>query len=250
VSRAALLAALFLTGACNHAEPPSRPDTSAASAGSTARPHRRVLSKPHKPLRDAAPASDIDAASGATEGGLAFDAGLDAGPDASPSLAASKPPPLFDADGRLLPQTDEEPSATSPWFKAGIDALFRAIQRDDPALAEPFFFPKEAYGVVKDVQDPGRDWERRLLSHFRRDVHDYHAKLGADAADAELVGIELALANKRWMKPRSEGNRIGYYRVTHSKLRYRSRGRERALEVTSFISWRGEWYLVHLNGFE
>ena len=30
----------------------------------------------------------------------------------------------------------------------------------------------------------------------------------------------------------------------------RADGKRLELELTSMISWRGEWYVVHLNGFE
>ena len=53
------------------------------------------------------------------------------------------------------------------------------------------------------------------------------------------------------MKPGSEGNKLGYYRVLRSALVYSdAQGRERELSVTSMISWRGEWYVVHLAGFK
>ena len=53
------------------------------------------------------------------------------------------------------------------------------------------------------------------------------------------------------MKPNSEGNRIGYYRVLRSRLKVnKPDGSEVALEITSMISWRGEWYVVHLHGFK
>jgi hypothetical protein len=53
------------------------------------------------------------------------------------------------------------------------------------------------------------------------------------------------------MKPGSEGNKIGYWRVLRSKLRYAdAEGNQQSLEITSLISWRGEWYVVHVNGFE
>jgi hypothetical protein len=53
------------------------------------------------------------------------------------------------------------------------------------------------------------------------------------------------------MKPGKEGNRVGYFRVLRSKLRIGlPEGRERTLELTSLISWRGEWYVVHLSGFD
>jgi hypothetical protein len=53
------------------------------------------------------------------------------------------------------------------------------------------------------------------------------------------------------MKPGSEGNKLGYWRVTRSKIRYaNAAGEEKTLELTSLISWRGEWFVVHLHGFK
>lgn len=229
--------------ACRRAEPPTRPDTPASTASAPDAAHaRHEPSKAHEPPRDAAGPED----SGGAGAGTVDAATL---PDAS-SIGKLAPPNLVGDDGKLLPQTQDEPSTSSAWFVAGSEALFHAIRDDDPVSAEPFFFPLAAYEKVKDVADPEGDYEHRLLAHFRRDVHAYHQKLGPRASDARLVGIELAEKNKRWMKPRSEGNRLGYFRVTHSRMRYDLGGREHTLEVTSFISWRGEWYLVHLSGFE
>ena len=53
------------------------------------------------------------------------------------------------------------------------------------------------------------------------------------------------------MKPGSEGNRIGYFRVLRSQLRFTlADGKTKDFELTSLISWRGQWYVVHLNGFK
>lgn len=242
-SRALFLLAALLA-ACDHSEPPK---TSSSGATTPVREPRR-LTKPRRtdaatPLASAA--ADASSAPHA-DAGQSLDAGA---PDAVPS--ALVPPNLIGPDGKPLPQTESEPSERSAWFEAGARALFRAIQSDDPSLAEAFFFPVVAYEQVKDVKDPKRDWERRLMANFRRDVHDYHQRLGKEAAGARFVGVELAKERMKWMRPRSEGNKLGYFRVTRNRLRYETAsGKPASLEVTSLISWRGEWYLVHLNGFE
>jgi hypothetical protein len=38
--------------------------------------------------------------------------------------------------------------------------------------------------------------------------------------------------------------------VYGTRLAYEVEGKERTLEVTSLISWRGAWYVVHLSGFK
>ncbi len=139
----------------------------------------------------------------------------------------------------------------SAWGRSVGPTLFEAIVRDDATLARPLFFPVEAYAQVKAIERPERDWKLRLLAAFERSIHDYHHRLGTDATSARFVALDVPEARARWMKPGSEGNRLGYYRVLRSQLRYQdAKGREHQLELTSLISWRGEWYIVHLDGFK
>jgi hypothetical protein len=129
--------------------------------------------------------------------------------------------------------------------------LTEAIRTDDPERARSVFFPVIAYEQVKDVQQPARDWRRRLFAAFERNVHEYHRSFGEHAGALRFVGVEVPESASRWMKPGSEGNRVGYHRVLRSRLKVAdATGRERALEITSMISWRGEWYVVHLHGFK
>jgi hypothetical protein len=158
--------------------------------------------------------------------------------------------PLLDGSGQPLPQTEEQPSTTTDRFRARIDLLARAIVRDDADLATPVFFPVIAYRQVKAIADPQRDWRLRLWAAFTRDIHEYRHRLGKNGAEAHLSRIDVPQDRARWMKPGSEGNKVGYFRVLRSQMRFGlPAGREQSLEVTSMISWRGEWYVVHLNGF-
>lgn len=160
-------------------------------------------------------------------------------------------PPLLDESGQALPQTETLPSTESAFFQKSARDLFDAIVADDPERAKPFFFPVVAYRQVKAIKDPDRDHERRLLALFERDVHTYHQKLGERPEQAAFVELRVPAEKSKWMAPGKEGNRLGYHRVLRSSLIYRSaEGKERSLEVTSLISWRGEWYVVHLHGFE
>jgi hypothetical protein len=177
----------------------------------------------------------------------------------APVASAPAPPPaplppadpLLGADGKALPQTEDRPRPDSPALVQKIELLTQAILKDDPALALPAFFPVVAYEQVKDIANPARDWKLRLVAAFERNIHEYHRAIGAKVQSLRVVGLEIPEPGVRWMKPGSEGNRVGYFRVLRSKLRLETdQGKSLAFEVTSFISWRGEWYIVHLNGFE
>ena len=184
-------------------------------------------------------------------------------PDASPSVAlpelpvpqesgsvagsAAPPEPPPGPDPASLPQTHDLPHAQGASFEVRRQALWDAIVNDDPDRAMTFFFPLGAYQQVKDVTDPAADWKHRLVAAYRRDIHVLHTRLGADAGAAKLVALDVPESRARWVEPGEEWNKIGYYRVFGTKLRYSVGGDERAFDVKSLISWRGEWFVVHLS---
>jgi hypothetical protein len=173
----------------------------------------------------------------------------------APVVAAPAPeaeePALVGPDGTPLPQTEARPSASDERFKRRMQRLADAVVSGEVEKARASFFPLVAYAQVKDVAKPERDYRFRLMANFERDVREYRKALGRDAEHAQLIGVEVPEARVEWLKPGKEGNRLGYFRVLRSRLRFRlPGGQERSLELTSLISWRGEWYVVHLHGFE
>jgi hypothetical protein len=151
------------------------------------------------------------------------------------------------SDSASMPQTHDVPRADGPAFDSRRDALWQAIVTDDAERAMPFFFPQGAYQQVKDVTNPAADWRHRLVSAYQRDIHALHARLGAAPGDAKFLGLDVPEARARWVEPGEEWNKIGYYRVFGSKLRYSLGGEDRSFDVKSLISWRGEWFVVHLS---
>jgi hypothetical protein len=219
----------------NAAPPSPSVAPEASSAAPSAAPSTSAGAAPVSPSDDAAHASAID------EENVY-------GPDRT--LAAAEVP-LLDENKRPLPQTDARPSAQSASFDARMRLLARAITTGDSNAALPAFFPAVAYAQVKDIPQPEKDWEHRLVSAFKRDIAEYRSKLGDDAGKATLVAVEVPENKAKFMKPGSEGNRVGYYRVLRSTLTFKTpNGKQQSFELTSMISWRGEWYVVHLHGFK
>jgi hypothetical protein len=168
-------------------------------------------------------------------------------PAPAPDPLAS--PEMVDAEGKPLPQTEDKPSGDSPAFQKRAELLFEAIKKDDASIAEPSFFPKSAYAQVKDIPKAERDWETRLWRLFKRDIHEYHQHLGKDPESVEYAGVVVADKHSKWITKNTEGNRLGYFRAFGTVLQYKNaKGKLVKLEVTSIISWRGEWFVVHLHG--
>lgn len=111
----------------------------------------------------------------------------------------------------------------------------------------PFFFPLGAYQQVKAIANPESDWKRRLVAHYARDIHALAKEVGPDA---KFLRVEVP-GGGRWVEPDEEYNRIGYYRVYGTRIFWSSPGgEEKSIRISSMISWRGTWYVVHLSGFK
>lgn len=150
-------------------------------------------------------------------------------------------------DVGALPQTAAQPTTHSARFLAGARSLWDAAVADDPDLALGFFFPLSAYRQVKDLPDPATDWRDRLVADFRTDVHALHEQLGSAGSSARFERLDVPDGAAEWIDPGVEYNKGSYWRVYGSTLRYVAGGVEHSLPVSSLISWRGEWYVVHLG---
>jgi hypothetical protein len=194
------------------------------------------------------PSSMTASTSSSTGGNAAASATVeDAGAPASSAALAAAP----DAgDPGSLPQTRDRPAPSSPALDARAAALWDAIVHDDPDRAMPFFFPVTAYEQVKAIAFPAADWRRRLVAAYKRDIHGLNKRLGDKAESAKLVRLDVPDERARWVEPNEESNKLGYWRVYGTRIVYAVDGKERTLDISSLISWRGEWYVVHLTGFK
>lgn len=175
-----------------------------------------------------------------------------AAPDTTTTAAVSTttPPvvaPSTTVDPGTLPQTRVLPSPTDPMFQAGVQGLWRAIVSGDPSTALPFFFPESAYLQVKAIGNPSADYQNRLINWYRLDIGAAHTLLGANASSATFVRVTVPTSQAVWIVPGVEYNKGSYYRVYGTRLYYEIGGRTKSIGIFSLISWRGEWYVVHLG---
>jgi hypothetical protein len=145
------------------------------------------------------------------------------------------------------PAKDEEnltlPALESADLSARAGQLFEAIKEGHPELGEAFFFPREPFLSLKDVQDPAR-YYKDLRAAYRHNIKDLHAQRRSWEG-AVLRGFKIESAPKR-VPPGREWNKIGYFRTLRAKLEYEVAGRRRFIEVHTLISWDGQWYVTHL----
>jgi hypothetical protein len=146
-----------------------------------------------------------------------------------------------------LAQTRAFPSATSARFRSSMASLWQGIVSGSltPALAA--FFPRDAYERLKAVASASSDWSGRLVHDYALDIAAAHALLGANAARARLLGVNVPSGYGHWVEPGVCYNDVGYYEVPNARIVYSEDGHVRSIGIASMISWRGMWYVVHLG---
>jgi hypothetical protein len=146
-----------------------------------------------------------------------------------------------------LPQTGDFPSTATPQFTAQMDALWNGIVSNSVATAMPAFFPEAAYLQLKTIGAAQSDFEDRLVGDYGLDIGAAHALLGADAAQAQFVGVSVPASYGHWVTPGVCDNDVGYFEVPNARVVYQVAGQTRSFGIASMISWRGQWYVVHLG---
>ncbi len=169
---------------------------------------------------------------------------------AEPSTSARAPEPSATVAATAVVDAgapvDAPPAAPVDDLQERARKLFEAILRDEPDLAMPLFYPRDAYVANKDVKDPGAAWDK-LQKHYKIAIHGYHKKLGKKGAEAEFESLELNPKTQIYVAPKKEANKAGYNKVTKSKLHYKVGGKSRTFDVTTMIDNDSKWYVTVLK---
>ena len=70
---------------------------------------------------------------------------------------------------------------------------------------------------------------------------------GTGAAEANLASVQVPMQYAHWVPAGECENGVGYFEVANSRVVYTEGGVTRSFGIASLISWRGEWYVVHLG---
>jgi len=126
-------------------------------------------------------------------------------------------------------------------------ALFwKGVVSDSLPAAMHAFFPRSAYIQIKAIADPGADFQSRLVAAYRLDLRAAHVLVGPLAT---LVSVSIP-RQWTWIPPGGCYNTVGYWHAPGARLVYKAGGQLRSFGIFSFISWRGEWYIVHLSSYD
>ncbi|MGE0784877.1 MAG: hypothetical protein AB7S26_04250 [Sandaracinaceae bacterium] len=154
--------------------------------------------------------------------------------------AAPRPVAIPDENRADLEQPPPRPPPGDAPERAA--RLFEAILANEPDRASDFFFPRDAFSVLKGIRDPDRYWQV-LYQHYERDIGALHAEIPAGATFARLEMTRRG----GWVARREEANALPYWASRHDWIHYRVGERESRFEVRTLITWGTRWYITHLR---
>jgi hypothetical protein len=172
-------------------------------------------------------------------------------PSPSPSPSTQRPTPakpaalpVAPAGEAAKPQTTAFPKTSSTAFRNATHDIWLALATGNADYAKPAFFPEKAYEQIKAIANPASDWTNRLWYDFTLDMAAAHKLVKPGAT---LVKFEVPTQYAQWVSPGACYNSAGYWHVPGARVVYRQDGTTLSFGIASFISWRGDWYLIHLG---
>jgi hypothetical protein len=132
-------------------------------------------------------------------------------------------------------------------FTARLQDYWTHVLSGSIGLGHNFFFPRTAYLQLKTLSNAGGDFDTRLYHDYRNDVIADHQLVTSSGPGAKVLGVDVPAAGVHWVPPGVEYNSIGYWNVMYARVRYEVGGVQKSFAIDSMISWRGQWYVVHLG---
>lgn len=124
----------------------------------------------------------------------------------------------------------------------GARLLLAAVAADDPALGRGFFFPAEAFDLVKDMAAPG-NYHRKLVRWYEEDIRALHRRFAS--GDWKVQGV--ALGRCKWKEAGREANKLPYWSCRRSTVTAADGARTRRFDIEVLINWGDRWYVTHLG---
>jgi hypothetical protein len=139
---------------------------------------------------------------------------------------------------------ESQPPTSSEELGTRMKHLVEAISQDNPDLAKDLLYPRDAYRELKDAKDPGKTWDKKVDTAFKRTVHRLHKRLKGNvptfSSFAIGPGVELAKVKRSDIKKPA-------WRVRHSKVTFTADGKTHTIEIAEMTAYRGSWYVTRLR---
>ncbi|MBN2718230.1 MAG: tetratricopeptide repeat protein [Deltaproteobacteria bacterium] len=124
----------------------------------------------------------------------------------------------------------------------GATRLLDAYMNDNAETAMSFFFPGDAFNVVKDSPSPSR-YYKKLLQWYREDFDLEKGRFQEGGWKLD----DVSLGSCKWKAPGSEANKVGYWSCIRNTVSVSNGQQKRRFEIQVLINWGKDWYITHLR---
>jgi hypothetical protein len=143
------------------------------------------------------------------------------------------------------PADDEMPPGGGDELTERARHLLEAIAKDESDLATDILFPRDGWLATRDVDDPGKDWEKRVNVPFRKALHrQSRRQKGLDRA--QFVSFDPGHAIVQ-ATPKRHGWKKPLWMLLGARVSFVVDGRTRTMSIREMTAWRGAWYVTRLR---
>ena len=124
----------------------------------------------------------------------------------------------------------------------GARNLLDGYVSDNVEKAMSFFFPADAFNIVKDSPNPAR-YHRKLVDWYKEDFDQERKRFSTGDWKVD----DISLGTCKWKAPGTEANKVGYWSCSRNSVSVSSNGQKRRFEIHVLINWGQTWYVTHLG---
>ena len=146
--------------------------------------------------------------------------------------------------GIIIPRENREKGTPPPVENAaaGAKQLLEALKHNAPELGGAFFFPEDAFDLLKDASNPRR-YHQKLKKWYTDDIKNEHPRFKNGNWQFE----KLTLGRCRWKAVGAEANKLPYWSCIGNFVTATDGKKRRRFEIRVLINWGEAWYVTHLG---
>jgi len=149
-----------------------------------------------------------------------------------------------------LKQNMSKPPLHDPALDRRMASFFAGLRDYNNAEADKAFLPVPYYVVIKQGGGNEADWNNRLITHYHQQLAELRARFRSVLPGAVYNGYRVKSATAHSVRVGAEQNKAPYWQVYTTTMAFKDRsGQPHSFVINTMISFRGAWYVVHVNGY-
>ena len=128
--------------------------------------------------------------------------------------------------------------------------FYTGLRDNNNALCDKAFLPMMDYVALKQGGGNQADWRNRLMYHFHLQLAQLRKRFAASLPGSTYNGYRIPYSTAHTVRVGAEENKAPYWQVFMTTMAFHDKnGRGHNFTINTLISFRGEWWIVHVIGY-